>query len=62
MMPRPLIGVSASLHDFGDYGGPVLAAQWELQEEWRVDPPFLRVFEWLVEASRGGPADPPVLA
>jgi putative glutamine amidotransferase len=43
-------------------GRPVLAVQWELQEEWRVDPRFLRVFVWFVEASRGGPADPPVLA
>ena len=27
---------------------PVLAVQWELQEEWRVDRRFLRVFEWFV--------------
>ena len=110
---RPLIGVSASLHDFGDYGGvgvqrplllagalpltlpqlpdaieptldrldgivlapgrdiepsrygqdahplpdrPVLAVQWELQEEWRVDRRFLRVFEWFVEAAAAAPA------
>jgi putative glutamine amidotransferase len=33
-------------------GRSVLAVQWELQEEWRVDPRFLRVFEWFVEASR----------
>ncbi len=33
-------------------GRPVLAVQWELQEEWRVDRRFLRVFEWFVEASR----------
>jgi putative glutamine amidotransferase len=34
---------------------PVLGVQWELQEEWCVDRRFLRVFEWFVEASRGGP-------
>jgi gamma-glutamyl-gamma-aminobutyrate hydrolase PuuD len=34
-------------------GRPVLAVQWELQEEWRVDPRFLGVFEWFVEAARG---------
>ncbi len=54
---RPLIGVSASVHDFGDYGAvgvrrPVLAVQWELQEEWRVDPRFAQVFDWFVEAAR----------
>ena len=32
-------------------GRPVLAVQWELQEEWRVDPRFLRVFEWFVTTS-----------
>jgi putative glutamine amidotransferase len=37
-------------------GRPVLAVQWELQEEWRVDPRFLRVFEWFVEAARGAAA------
>ena len=34
-------------------GAPVLAVQWELQEEWRVDPRFLRVFEWFAEARVG---------
>jgi putative glutamine amidotransferase len=33
-------------------GAPVLAVQWELQEEWRVDPRFLAVFEWFVDAAR----------
>lgn len=33
-------------------GRPVLAVQWELQEEWRVDPRFARVFDWFVEAAR----------
>ena len=31
-------------------GAPVLAVQWELQEDWRVDPRFLRVFEWFVRS------------
>jgi len=33
-------------------GRPVLAVQWELQEEWRVDGRFMRVFEWFVAAAR----------
>ena len=33
-------------------GRPVLAVQWELQEEWRIDRRFLRVFEWFVDAAR----------
>ena len=33
-------------------GRPVLAVQWELQEEWRIDPRFLGVFEWFVAAAR----------
>lgn len=33
-------------------GRPVLAVQWELQEEWRVDPRFARVFDWFVDAAR----------
>jgi putative glutamine amidotransferase len=33
-------------------GRPVLAVQWELQEEWRIDPRFLGVWEWFVEAAR----------
>jgi gamma-glutamyl-gamma-aminobutyrate hydrolase PuuD len=32
-------------------GRPVLAVQWELQEEWRVDPRFTRVFDWFVGAA-----------
>lgn len=32
-------------------GRPVLAVQWELQEEWRVDPRFARVFDWFVDAA-----------
>jgi gamma-glutamyl-gamma-aminobutyrate hydrolase PuuD len=32
-------------------GRDVLAVQWELQEEWRVDPRFMRVFEWFVAAA-----------
>jgi gamma-glutamyl-gamma-aminobutyrate hydrolase PuuD len=36
-------------------GAPVLAVQWELQEEWRLDRRFLGVFEWFVTAaSRAG--------
>lgn len=35
-------------------GRPVLAVQWELQEEWRVDRRFLGVFEWFVQAARSG--------
>jgi len=26
--------------------------QWELQEEWRVDPRFMDVFRWFVGAAR----------
>jgi len=33
-------------------GHPVLAVQWELQEEWRVDPRFSAVFDWFVDAAR----------
>jgi gamma-glutamyl-gamma-aminobutyrate hydrolase PuuD len=33
-------------------GADVLAVQWELQEEWRIDPRFLRVFEWFAERAR----------
>jgi putative glutamine amidotransferase len=32
-------------------GRPVLAVQWELQEEWRVDPRFAAVFAWFVGAA-----------
>jgi putative glutamine amidotransferase len=32
-------------------GRPVLAVQWELQEDWRVDPRFVRVFDWFVGAA-----------
>ncbi len=33
-------------------GRPVLAVQWELQEEWRVDRRFLGVWEWFVDTAR----------
>jgi putative glutamine amidotransferase len=33
-------------------GRPVLAVQWELQEEWRVDARFASVFEWFVDEAR----------
>jgi putative glutamine amidotransferase len=33
-------------------GRPVLAVQWELQEEARVDARFQALFEWLVDAAR----------
>jgi gamma-glutamyl-gamma-aminobutyrate hydrolase PuuD len=33
----------------------VLAVQWELQEEWRIDPRFLTPFEQLVTAAAGRP-------
>jgi putative glutamine amidotransferase len=33
-------------------GSPVLAVQWELQEEWRVDPRFMDVFRWFVGVAR----------
>jgi putative glutamine amidotransferase len=32
-------------------GRPVLAVQWELQEEWRVDPRFASVFSWFVNVA-----------
>ena len=32
-------------------GADVLAVQWEVQEEWRIDARFLAVFEWLVAAA-----------
>lgn len=32
-------------------GRPVLGVQWELQEEWRIDPRFAGVFEWFVAAA-----------
>ena len=32
-------------------GRPVLGVQWELQEEWRVDPRFAGVFSWFVGAA-----------
>jgi putative glutamine amidotransferase len=38
-------------------GRPVLAVQWELQEEWRIDRRFLCVFEWFVGAARAGRAE-----
>lgn len=33
-------------------GAPVLAVQWELQEEWRIDRRFLALFQWFVDAAR----------
>jgi putative glutamine amidotransferase len=33
-------------------GRLVLAVQWELQEDWRVDPRFAAVFDWFVDAAR----------
>ena len=33
-------------------GYPALGVQWELQEEWRIDPRFAGVFEWFVAAAR----------
>ncbi|MEA2159463.1 MAG: putative glutamine amidotransferase [Solirubrobacteraceae bacterium] len=33
-------------------GAPVLGVQWELQEEWRIDARFQRVFDWFVAAAR----------
>jgi putative glutamine amidotransferase len=40
-------------------GRPVLAVQWELQKDWRVDPRFAAVFGWFVRAasSHGGGAN-----
>jgi len=32
-------------------GAPVLGVQWELQEEWRIDARFQRVFDWFVAAA-----------
>jgi hypothetical protein len=29
----------------------VLGVQWELQEEWRIDPRFSAVFAWFVEVA-----------
>lgn len=37
--------------------GHVVAVQWELQEEWRVDRRFLRVFEEFVAAAAGRDAE-----
>jgi putative glutamine amidotransferase len=33
-------------------GRPILAVQWELQEEWRIDRRFLGVWEWFVDTAR----------
>jgi gamma-glutamyl-gamma-aminobutyrate hydrolase PuuD len=38
-------------------GAPVLAVQWELQEEWRIDARFLGAFEWFIDAARGRHSD-----
>ena len=32
-------------------GSSVLGVQWELQEEWRIDPRFSEVFSWFVRAA-----------
>jgi putative glutamine amidotransferase len=37
----------------------VLAVQWELNEEWRIDARFMRVFEWFVEVARSARAAVP---
>ena len=41
-------------------GRPVLAVQWELQEEWRVDARFGAVFDWFVGAASDFGAPPGV--
>ncbi len=38
-------------------GRPVLAVQWELQEEARVDARFMALFEWLIAQARVSGAD-----
>ncbi|HET6867658.1 MAG TPA: gamma-glutamyl-gamma-aminobutyrate hydrolase family protein [Solirubrobacteraceae bacterium] len=40
-------------------GRPLLAVQWELQEDWRVDPRFAAVFDWFVRTASdfGDPHD-----
>jgi gamma-glutamyl-gamma-aminobutyrate hydrolase PuuD len=46
-------------------GRAVLAVQWELQEEWRIDDRFMRVFEWFVRIAadaRRGPGAPDAAA
>jgi hypothetical protein len=55
-----LVGISASFHDFGDYGAvgvprplAVPAVQWEFQEEWRLDPRFLGVLRWFAAVCAG---------
>ena len=37
--------------ELGEDDGYVLGAQFELQEEWRVDPRFLDIFRQFVEAA-----------
>jgi putative glutamine amidotransferase len=37
-------------------GRHVLAVQWELNEEWRIDARFMRVFEWFVDVARSAGA------
>ena len=41
-------GLTFTLMDAHDF---VVAVQWELQEEWRVDPRFLELFEHFVQAA-----------
>lgn len=43
-------------------GRPVLAVQWELQEEARVDPRFQAVFEWLIAEARSPHPSTPAAA
>jgi gamma-glutamyl-gamma-aminobutyrate hydrolase PuuD len=42
-------------------GAPVLGVQWELQEEWRIDARFARVFDWFVDAAVHSRAGSPLL-
>jgi putative glutamine amidotransferase len=42
-------------------GAPVLGVQWELQEEWRIDARFARVFSWFVDTAVHARAGSPVL-
>jgi gamma-glutamyl-gamma-aminobutyrate hydrolase PuuD len=43
-------------------GRPVLAVQWELQEEARVDPRFRPMFEWLIAEARSSRRSAPAAA
>ena len=48
---NPTLEVDALLESGAQGRAAVLAVQWELQEEWRIDPRFLAVFDWLVDAA-----------